>query len=127
MPKPHLLALIILLLAIGCEARAQTAVVDITAVATPVADLRPGTHTVTFEYVADEMITLWHTTSPDFLFDAWDVFTWTPATVTFSTEEPVTLYVEGFGCPHICGKMRNVEIQTWPPPSKIYLPFVSKS
>lgn len=87
-------------------------VIQVTAVATPIAELvEAGSYRVTFQVTADEMTTLWHTNSSDFLFVVWDVWAWQAATVEFVTAEPVTLYAEGFGCYQVCGKIRHLRIE----------------
>lgn len=85
-------------------------VIQVTAVAQPLAELEAGSYRVTFQVTADEMTTLWHTNS-DFLFVVWDVWTWQPGVVEFVTAEPVTLYAEGFGCYQVCGKIRGLQIE----------------
>ena len=90
--------------------RPSAPIVPVTAVAAPVTKLEPGTYTVQFEYVATEMVTFWHSTSPGFLWVGTDKFAWTPGSFTFTTAETVVLYVEGFGCANVCGKVRGLTV-----------------
>ncbi len=117
----------LLLVCLQQNTQAQSDVIAIIPTATPLAELSAGSHRVTFEFWADEMITLWHTDSYDFLFRAWDVFEWQAAEVTFETTAPVTLYAEGFGCAAVCGELRSLEIESWPPEHKMYLPLLFKN
>ena len=94
--------------------RPSAPIIPVTAVYTPVAELKPGTYTVAFEYVATEMVTFWHSTSPGFLWVGTDKFTWTPGGFTMTVKEPVMLYVEGFGCANVCGKIRGLSVTAVP-------------
>ena len=119
--------LTVLLLCLQQNTQAQSGIIAIIPTETPLAQLPAGSHRVSFEFWADEMVTLWHTDSYGFLFVAWDVFEWQPAEVTFETTAPVTLYVEGFGCAAVCGELRSLEIESWPPEHKMYLPLLFKN
>jgi len=90
--------------------RPSAPIIPVTAVYAPIAELKPGAYTVSFEYVATEMVTFWHTDSPGFLWVGTDKFTWTPSVFTFTVNEPVVLYVEGFGCANVCGKVRGLAV-----------------
>ena len=109
--------LLICLVAIGVSglvgvAKAKTSppVILVHTTTYTVTDLPPGTYQVAFEYMADEMVTFWHTNGTEFDWKDWDKFVWTPGSFTLTVDEPVTLYIEGYGCAYVCGKIRDLSI-----------------